>query len=145
MIWFKWDTTLIYSHLDGVIKVNDSNIDSYSHLIKESIDLFNSTILWDGMYTLNQGINRITQDKETCFILTHNNEVLGHTWFGNMWWYNLFVHPKRPSGITLDFCMHCFYNINQTSFYAWTGYWNTKAVNLCIRTGGKMLHPLSRF
>ena len=145
MIWFKWDIVPTHYHLDGVIKVDNSNLHLNSYLIKESIDLFNSTVQWEGMYTFNQGIDRITQNKETCFILTHKNRVLGHTWFGEMWWYNIFVHPSRPSGMTLQFCKHCFSNINQTSFYGWTDYWNTKALNLFIKTGAKVLHPLTRF
>lgn len=144
MIWFKWDNVKSNIFCEGVVKIDNSNLSNNKHLIQDSIDLFNSYVEWEGMYNLEEASRRIQQDNETCFILTFNDKVLGHTWFGDMWWYNIFIDPNRPQGITLKFCLHCFNNIDQDSFYGWTDYWNIKATKLFIKTGAKILHPLYR-
>lgn len=144
MIWFRWDNVKNDSFCDGVIKVDRTNFSANKILIQESIDLFNSYVKWDDMYDLTEANTRVHRDSETCFILTSQGRVLGHTWFGEMWWYNIFIAPFRPEGITLKFCLHCFNNINQSSFFGWTDYWNIKATKLFLKTGAKILHPLKR-
>lgn len=144
MIWFKWDNPFSDVFLKEVIRVDKNSFFSNKDLCEQSINLFNDTVDWPQMYNLDQAQSRIFDNNEVCFILTHNGKVLGHTWFGEMWWYNIFVHPSRPEGLTLDFCFHCFREVNQKCFYGWTDYWNIKATKLFLKTGAKILHPFKR-
>lgn len=142
MIWFHWKDIKSDVYLDGVIKIDKTNFDSDKYYIQEGIDLFNSEIQWDGMFTLEVAKKRIFENDEITFILTHNGEVLGHSWHDMMWWYNIYISKKRPQGISVPFCKHFFNEVEYDELYGYTDWWNVAATKLFIKTGATVLHPL---
>jgi|688.fasta_scaffold107447_3 hypothetical protein len=70
--------------------------------LQKLIDLFNSEYKWEGMFTIEQAIERI-KNGQNLFILYYKNCAIGYVWFKEIdkqkcFGYNLYVtkKEKRP-------------------------------------------------
>lgn len=86
---------------DGVSFHYTSAIDDES-LFQESINLFNSEIEWDNMWTISDVYDRF--DKGHLFTyMKDSNGVLGYMWRMKNYTYNFFVSNRRENRDILDF------------------------------------------
>lgn len=56
------------------------NYQRYENIIKKCIDHFNEEIEWNGMFDINQAINRLS-DGMVLYVCLYNTEPLGYVWF----------------------------------------------------------------
>lgn len=77
--------------------------------LQEGIDMFNSEIKWDGMWTVDVAKDRLKNNWKL-LVLTINNKICGWYWLDveNKETYNLFVSKKYQNqkyGFKLSVCM----------------------------------------
>ena len=121
---------------ENVIKVTDSNSFKYIQEIKESIDCFNKEIDWKDMWDLEEAGKRFSKG-QILFLLRDENGALGHVWFDEDYWYNLFIHPRREPGTAQRFTYHCFNFIPYKEIFAYVENWNEKAKKYVKSVGAK--------
>lgn len=112
MIWYHADTTTfdLPKFREGIL-VYEATQDDHD-IISRCINLFNSEIQWEGMFTLDIALKRL-QLNNRFFILLDNNKVLGHVWFDEGYLYNFFVSQNRIKGDSQDFCKYVCSLINK--------------------------------
>jgi hypothetical protein len=76
--------------------------ETYKDSLQLLINYFNEEYTWDGMFTIDDVVNRI-QNGDNLFLLYTNNRVIGYVWFKELdnntcVGYNLYVTKKvgRP-------------------------------------------------
>ena len=76
--------------------------EAYKDSLQLLINYFNEEYIWDGMFTINDAVNRI-ENGDNLFLLYTNNRVIGYVWFKELdkdtcFGYNLYVTKKidRP-------------------------------------------------
>jgi hypothetical protein len=123
------------------LEVNQSNLNNFTHVIQQSIDLFNSELTWDDMFNMEISHNRILIGHRM-FIGVENNKVYGYFWVEVMddsyYIYNLFTTKNiKNFGYTgrhllytvikkVLFDKPCFGKIDE---------WNQKSINLVKKIG----------
>jgi hypothetical protein len=82
---------------------NKTWLESYKDSIQLLIEYFNQEYNWDGMFTLEDAVNRILINGDNLFLLFMNRRVIGYVWFKEIdskttFGYNLYVTKKinRP-------------------------------------------------
>lgn len=95
---------LSYSLVDKTNKVGD-----YYGIMKNLIELFNSEYNWDGMFTIEDVLNRI-ENNQKLYILFLNSKEIGYIWIKELdsetcFSYNLYVTKKikRPKNSAVWF------------------------------------------
>lgn len=78
------------------IKIDKFNYTEYLHLVKECINLFNTEIEWDGMYTADDAIQYF-ENGYFNFVLISDNIIYGYFWMNGDFLQNVFM---RNIGIT---------------------------------------------
>ena len=136
-IWYKFPNNKPYPYIEGVTVVTDSNSYQYIKEIKESIDMFHSVVKWDKMWDLEEAGKRFSKGG-MLFLLRDIEGALGHTWFDHSYWYNIFIHPRRPPGTSLKFTYHCFNYNPYSELHGYTESWNIKAQKLFNIVGYKV-------
>lgn len=134
-IWYKFINQAPYDVDENVIMVTNSNSAKYIQEIKQSIDSFNAEIEWEGMWTLEEAGIRFSKN-EILFLLRDEKGALGHTWFDQDYWYNLYVHPRRKKGTAERFTYHCFNFIPYKEIFCYGESWNIKAIKHLEKVGG---------
>jgi hypothetical protein len=123
------------------LEVNQSNLNDFTHVIQQSIDLFNSELTWDEMFNMEISHNRILMGHRM-FIGLENNKVYGYFWVeivdNSYYIYNLFTTKNvKNFGYTgrhllctvikkALFDKPCFGKIDE---------WNQKSINLVKKMG----------
>lgn len=129
-IWYKFTPSNTYLFLDNVYNISFDSTEKREELIKECIKIFNDTMVWDCMWTLEQALERIENGGEL-FIYAPNQHPKGFIWSKDNYLYNLFVSPEiRNLGIAEKLMKHCFTNLPYTIFYSYVDSWNKVAQNL---------------
>jgi len=95
---------LSYSLVDKTNKVGD-----YYGIMKNLIELFNSEYNWEGMFTIEDVLNRI-ENNQKLYILFLNSKEIGYLWINeldseNCFCYNIYVTKKikRPKNSAVWF------------------------------------------
>ena len=125
-VWYKFINQAPYDVDENVIMVTNSNSAKYIQEIKQSIDSFNAEIEWEGMWTLEEAGIRFSK-YQVLFLLRDEEGALGHVWFDEDYWYNLFIHPRRKEGTVQKFTYHCFNYIPYKEIFAYVDDWNIRA------------------
>lgn len=123
------------------LEVNQSNFNDLTHVVQQSIDLFNSELIWDEMFNMETSRNR-TLTGRRMFIGVENNKVYGYFWVEVIddfyYIYNLFTtkniknfgYAGRHLLCTVInkvlFDKPCFCKIDE---------WNQKSINLFKKIG----------
>jgi hypothetical protein len=123
------------------LEVNQSNLNDFTHIIQQSIDLFNSELTWDEMFNMEISHNRISMGHRM-FIGIENNKVYGYFWVeiidNSYYIYNLFTTKnlirfgytgRHLLSIVINkilFDKPCFAKIDK---------WNQKSINLAKKIG----------
>jgi hypothetical protein len=123
------------------LEVNQSNLNDFTHIIQQSIDLFNSELTWDEMFNMEISHNRISMGHRM-FIGIENNKVYGYFWVevidNSYYIYNLFTtknlirfgytgrHLLSTVINKILFNKPCFGKIDK---------WNQKSINLVKKMG----------
>ena len=118
-----------------VLEIKDDEV------IQNCIDLFNSEIDWEGMFTLSDAKNRIAND-EKMYVGYRNGRIFGHFWLkkindNSYYIYNVFsknTSYKREYGAT-DMIYHVISNLDFISILAHVDDWNTKSLNVFEKLG----------
>ena len=78
-------------------------------IIQKAIDLFNSEISWDGMFNVEEALERMSNG-ERFYILHEEGKLLGHIWVkNNSYVYNFFVTKNRTKGDSQAFFCNVLY------------------------------------
>ena len=143
IIWFIYNNTSIVNNIDIIndnsiiIYVDFLNKEKYHHLIKASIDCFNSEIFWDEMWDMEEANIRLSNN-HILFLLLSDNTPIGHVWYNGGFLYNAFVSSKRKNGISQWFIQETMKNRFDNGFTNITLYtekWNTRAINFWLKIG----------
>ena len=75
------------------LEINQSNFNDFIHIIQQSIDLFNSELMWNDMFNMELSRDRISMGHRM-FIGIESNKVYGYFWVEDIddsyYFYNLF-------------------------------------------------------
>lgn len=114
------------------IKIDKSNYIEHLSIVKECIDLFHTEIKWDGMYTLDEAVERFENGYYN-FVLISDNIIYGYFWMNSTFLENIFM---RSNGIVKkwkgrEFASHIintqYKNVEITNY---VDDWNEKSIKL---------------
>ena len=112
------------------------------HIIQECINLFNSEIVWDKMFTVNDSIYRI-QNGDKLFVGYYDNIIFGYLWlkkYNNIFQiYNVFSKNttfKREYGAT-DMLYYVIKNYTSGTIVSEVDEWNIRSINVFNKLGFK--------
>ncbi len=127
------------------LEVSQSNFNDFTHVIQQSIDLFNSELTWDEMFSMEISHNRILIGHRM-FIGIENNKVYGYFWVKPIphgyHIYNVFSSKNRTNrSLTarhlLSTVINTFHEAKKCT--ADIDDWNTKSINLFTNLGFKKI------
>lgn len=79
------------------LAINKHNYIQYIDIVKNSIQIFNSQIKWDGMYGLDEAINRF--EEEYIMYMIYTDDIYGYVWFNDyedgVYLQNLFMVKSK--------------------------------------------------
>ena len=123
------------------LEINQSNFNDFIHIIQQSIDLFNSELMWNDMFNMELSRDRISMGHRM-FIGIESNKVYGYFWVEDIddsyYFYNLFTtknvnrfgytgrHLLSTVIMRVLFDKPCFGKIDE---------WNQKSINLVKKIG----------
>jgi len=123
------------------LEINQSNFNDFIHIIQQSIDLFNSELMWNDMFNMELSRDRISMGHRM-FIGIESNKVYGYFWVEDIddsyYFYNLFTtknvnrfgytgrHLLSTVIMRVLFDKPCFGKIDK---------WNQKSINLVKKIG----------
>jgi len=124
-----------------IIKVDIGNYHKWGDVIQNAIDSFNKTVDWDDMWDYKQAKERFNNGEEL-YLFFHKRSLnipLGFVWFRNNYLYNMFMHPSRRNGDTVDFVSSCCNSLNSrfTEITLYCDSWNIKAQKMFEKVGFK--------
>ena len=97
-------------------------------IIQKAIDLFNSEISWDGMFNVEEALERMS-NKERFYILHEEGKLLGHIWIKNdSYFYNFFVTQNRTKGDSQAFLSNVLYGTMLDVVNFWVARDNVRAL-----------------
>jgi hypothetical protein len=142
IIWFilKNDDNIINSSSFenlSILKIDLTNYKCFLNLISASINIFNSEIHWDKMWSIKDAEIRIVNNHHL-YLLLFNGTPIGHVWYNGGFLYNAFVSKSRVSGSSVWFIKETLrdrfkYGFNTILLY--TDTWNLKAINFWNKLG----------
>lgn len=135
------DTSILkpVSIRDGLecIKLTITNYKQNISDIKYCINLFNSEIDWDDMWTLSDAIKRF-ESGEIMYMAKSNNIPIGYVWLNDDFAYNLFMTKKRNhKNDVYDFFKHSLYDMKKHAslIKAHIDDWNIASQKVAERSG----------
>lgn len=110
------------------LKIDKTNYELYSDLIKNSIQLFNSEIEWNDMWDYEESVIRFNNN-HIMYIMIENNSPLGYVWYDKNYLYNTFVTKNRIKGDSQNFINYTLYDIKTkyTTIQCQCDDWNIRA------------------
>jgi hypothetical protein len=123
------------------IKIDKSNYIKHLSIVKECIDLFHTEIKWDGMYNLDDAIQRFS-DGYYNFVLISDNIIYGYIWsiwqdrilfFENMFMRNDKINKKWKGREFLSSIINT--NYNNCEIYYYVDSWNIASIKMTKSLG----------
>jgi hypothetical protein len=123
------------------IQIDKSNYIEHLSLVKECIDLFNAEIKWDGMYTLDDAIQRFETGYSN-FVLISDGIIYGYIWsiwetgilfFENMFMRKFKINKKWKGREFLSSIINTHYNNCEICYYVDS--WNIASIKMTKSLG----------
>lgn len=123
------------------IKIDKSNYMEHLSIVKECIDLFHAEIKWDGMYTLDDAIQRF-ENGYSNFVLISDGIIYGYIWsiwentilfFENMFMRNNRIVKKWKGREFLSSIINNHYNNCEVYYYVDS--WNIASIKMTKSLG----------
>jgi hypothetical protein len=123
------------------IQIDKSNYIKHLSIVKECIDLFHTEIKWDGMYNLDDAIQRFN-DGYYNFVLISDNIIYGYIWsiwhdrilfFENMFMRKFKINKKWKGREFLSSIINT--NYNNCEIYYYVDSWNTASIKMTKSLG----------
>ena len=134
-IWYKIPLSNLKQPIKGIETVDGANCSLYEKQIQETIQLFNSDIFWDDMFTLEDAYDRL-ETGHKLYLLRYKDKPLGHLWDKNGYVYNVYVHPSRKKGTAELFFKSYMILSGHQEINLYTDDWNIKAQKFFEKVGG---------
>lgn len=136
-IWYRLPTNKPYPQLEHTFHIHEDNCSSFIDIIDSSIQIFNSTIHWEGMWNQKDALERLYKGQDL-FIYAPHRQAKGFVWFKENYLYNFFIAPEvRKDGIGEKIIKHAYNILPYDTFYAYTESWNKVTQNFTKkRVGG---------
>jgi hypothetical protein len=99
MVWYVlFPNTLIPTEKNvPYLTINKHNYIQYIDTVKNSIRIFNSQVKWDGMYGLDEAINRF--ERGCIMYMIYTDDIYGYVWFNEyedgVYLQNLFMLKSK--------------------------------------------------
>lgn len=135
-VWYSLTTTHPQAEPSGFLKISSRvEFELHKDLIQKSIDLFNSEIEWDDMWTLKDASERINKGAKL-FLLTEDlSAPIGHVWIKEGYLFNLYAAPFRVPGSTREFVLAACSQANVDNITLYCDDWNVKAQRFFEKIG----------
>jgi hypothetical protein len=123
------------------IQIDKSNYIKHLSIVKECIDLFHTEIKWDGMYNLDDAIQRFN-DGYYNFVLISDNIIYGYIWsiwedgilfFENMFMRKFKINKKWKGREFLSSIINT--NYNNCEIYYYVDSWNIASIKMTKSLG----------
>lgn len=135
LIWYSIPSPVNYEKVEGVSMIDGANCSLYEEQIQQSIDLFNSEIEWDDMWTLDRAYERFESGYKL-FLLRLDDKPLGHIWNDGHMFINVYVSKNRPDGLSEKFFKYAQFLSGEPSIELYTDEWNKRAQRFFEKVGG---------
>ena len=125
------------------IKLTKDNFSFNQEMIVKTIDVFNSQIDWDEMWTVDIANTRLLNG-EILYLLLNNHVPMGHVWYNVNYLYNAFVSNTREDGDSVWFIQETMwdiknhFNLNHIQLYVDT--WNKRAIKFWKKLGFSIIN-----
>lgn len=147
-IWYEYTNFTNFQNIKinsknvTVSKIELHNFSDFTDKIQYSIDKFDSEIVWDKMWDLNEAYNRLSKNN-TLYLLLKNNLPIGHVWYIGEYLYNAFVSKERVDGESQWFIQETMldrYNMGYETITLFTEDWNKRSQSFWKKLGYSIIN-----
>jgi|SRR5210317_330836 hypothetical protein len=132
-IWYSIEN--IFSHeITGLRKCTLDSLDLHESYIEEAIANQLNEMRWPGMWDIVEAKRRLQEGHKFYYLRDHKG-VVGHLWIDDDYIYNVFVHPRRLSGVSELFVKAAMSLDGQKEYNLFCDEWNKKAQNFFEKVG----------
>jgi len=124
------------------IRVTSDSFTQHKPSIEQSIKLFNSEIIWDDVWDIDEAEARL-KGGETLYLLCENENPLGHVWYNLNYLYNAYVSTNRQDGDSMWFIQETMWDMKSeydlTYIKLYVDDWNDRAKKFWKKLGYLLL------
>lgn len=132
-IWYKCEN-VFFHELTGLRKCTKDSYNLHLPYIEESIANQMKEMRWPGMWDLLEAERRLEEGHKFYYLRDHKG-VVGHMWIDDSYIYNVFVHPRRLSGVSEIFLKAVMSLDGKEEYTLFCDDWNIKAQKLFEKVG----------
>ena len=132
-IWYKCEN-VFFHEITGLRKCTIDSYDLHLPYIEEAIANQMKEMRWPGMWDLLEARRRLEDGHKFIYLRDHKG-VIAHLWIGNNYIYNVFVHPRRLSGVSKLFLKSAMSLDGKKEYRLYCDEWNIRAQNFFEKVG----------